>query len=199
MKKISFYVEPFAPSGLFLVIFSWEPCRSTAVLTSVLVHELAHFAAMKMCGGTLESIRITAFGINMGFSLPKTYSEECFVAAAGPIISFVYAYIGCLRGGKFGQEVFVFSLLLGLVNMIPIASFDGSRILKSAIASLCGIDAAEKAANAVSAFFLLVIWVVAVYILFYSGANFALLLFCAYIFIFTVIKKDCNFTDKMLQ
>lgn len=199
MKKVSLYVEPFAPAGLFLVVFSWEPCRSIAVLTSVFVHEMAHFTAMKMCGGALESIRITAFGINMGLSMPKTYAEECFVAAAGPIASFAYAWIGFVRGGAFGDEAYIFSLLLGLVNIIPIASFDGSRILRSIVASILGIDAAEKAVSAVSALFLLAIWVISVYVLFYSGVNFALLLFCAYIFIFTVIKKDCNFTDKMLQ
>ena len=199
MKKISFYIEPFAPAGLFLLLFSRDSFRSIAVLTSVLVHELAHFTAMKMCGGRVESIRVTAFGINLGLSSPKTYVEEVFVAAAGPISSFAYAWIGQVRGGAYGTEVFIFSLLLGLINMIPIASFDGSRIFKATVACLFGVSAAEKAANAASTCFLLVIWVMAIYILFYSGANFALLMFCTYIFIFTVIKRDCNFTDKMVQ
>ena len=51
MKKISFRVEPFAPTGLFLLFFSWESAARAAVIASVLAHELAHLAAAKMCGG----------------------------------------------------------------------------------------------------------------------------------------------------
>jgi Zn-dependent protease len=199
MRKISFYVEPFAPSGIFLLLFSWGVYERAAVIVSVTVHELAHFAAMKLYGGRVESVRLTAFGISLGFSAPKTYAEEIFVAAAGPLASFLCAFMGYVRGGGFGDNVFLFSLFLGIINMIPIASFDGSRIIKSSVAHFFGISAAEKTADALSFSFLFFIWVIAVYILFYSGVNFVLLLFCAYIFVFTVIKKDCNFRDKMIQ
>ena len=49
MKKFSFRVEPFAPAGLFLLFFSWEPAARAAVIASVLAHELSHLAAAKLC------------------------------------------------------------------------------------------------------------------------------------------------------
>lgn len=198
MKKISFRIEPFAPTGLFLLFFSWEAVARTAVISSVLVHELSHLAAAKMHRGSVESVSITAFGIALGFSPPKTYGEEIFTAAAGPAASFLFAALGHARGGAFGREVFVFSLFLGLMNLIPLASFDGSRIVTATLAMLFGEYAAQKASAALSYFFLFLAWVVSVYILFYSGVNFALLIFCAYIFVFTVIKKDCNSRDKVV-
>lgn len=198
MKRFSFYIEPFAPAGLFLLLFSWEPAARTAVIASVLVHELSHLAAAKICGGRTQSLRVTAFGISLGFSPPKTYGEEIFVAAAGPAASFAFALIGKLRGGAFGGEAFVFSLFLGLINLIPIASFDGSRIINAAVSLFFGEAAARRVSAVLSYAFLFLAWVVSVYVLFYSGANFALLLFCAYIFVFTVIKKDCNSCNKVI-
>lgn len=192
MKNHSFRIEPFAPAGLFLLFFSWEPIPRAAVIISVLTHELSHLAAAKICGERVRSVSLTAFGISLGFSPPRSYGEEAFVAAAGPAASFALAALGRARGGAFGGEVFVFSLFLGLLNLLPLASFDGSRMLTS----LCSIAFGERAARAVTSAlsyaFLFLAWVISVYILFYSGANFALLLFCAYIFVFTIVKKDCN-------
>ncbi len=198
MKKFSFRIEPFAPAGLFLLFFSWEPAARAAVITSVLAHELSHLAAAKICGERVESARLTAFGISLGFSPPKSYGEEAFVAAAGPAASFILAYLGRVRGGAFGGEVFVFSLFLGLLNLIPLASFDGSRITSALLSLLFGESAARKATEVLSYAFLFLAWVVSVYIFFYSGVNFALLLFCAYIFVFTVVKKDCNSRNKVV-
>jgi membrane-associated protease RseP (regulator of RpoE activity) len=198
MKKFSFHVEPFAPSGLFLLFFSWDAAARAAVLASVLVHELSHLAAAKIHGERVQCVSLTAFGIALSFSPPKTYGEEIFVAAAGPAASFLFAALGKMRGGAFGGEVFVFSLFLGLMNLIPLASFDGNRIITALLSLVFGESAAAKASLALSYAFLFLAWVISVYILFYSGANFALLLFCAYIFVFTVIKKDCNSRDKVV-
>lgn len=198
MKKFSFRVEPFAPAGLFLLFFSWEPAARAAVIASVLAHELSHLAAAKLCGERVESARLTAFGISLGFSAPKSYGEEAFVAAAGPCASFALAFLGRARGGAFGGEVFVFSLFLGILNLIPLASFDGSRIATALLSLLFGEGAARAVSAVLSYTFLFLAWVVSVYVLFYSGANFALLLFCAYIFVFTVIKKDCNSRRKVV-
>lgn len=198
MKNFSFRVEPFAPAGLFLLFFSWDPAARAAVITSVLVHEAAHLAAAKLCREKVASARLTAFGISLGFSPPHSYEEEAFVAAAGPFASFALAALGRLRGGAFGGEVFVFSLFLGLLNLIPLASFDGNRIISALLSLAFGEGAARAVSSALSYAFLFLAWVVSVYILFYSGANFALLLFCAYIFVFTVVKKDCNSCNKVI-
>ena len=198
MKKISFRIEPFAPAGLFLLFFSWAPAARAAVICSVAVHELAHLAAAKMCGERVRKLSLTAFGITLGFSAPKTYGAEILVAAAGPLASLALALFGNMRGGEFGGEVFVFSLFLGLLNLLPLSGFDGGRIAAALLSILFGESAANAAAEALSFAFLFLAWVISVYVLFYSGANFALLLFCAYIFVFTVIKKDCNSRNSML-
>ncbi len=199
MKKISFYIEPFAPAGLFLLFFSWEPEARVAVVCSVLVHELAHLLAVKICGGKTERVRITAFGISLGFSAPKTYGEEAFVAAAGPAASFAFAALGYFRGGAFGGEALSFSLFLGLINLLPFEGFDGGRIICATLSPLFGERAGAQVCSALAYACLFSAWVLGVYIFFYSGVNFALLLFCAYIFVFTVIKKDCNSANNMIK
>ena len=128
MKKFSFRVDPFAPAGLFLLFFSWEPAARAAVVASVMAHELSHLAAAKICGERVESARLTAFGISLGFSPPHSYGEEAFVAAAGPAASFALALLGRARGGAFGSEVFVFSLFLGLLNLFNGIFLDVSHL-----------------------------------------------------------------------
>ena len=160
---------------------AFAPCGNEAVLWRV------------------ERVRITAFGISLGFSAPKTYGEELFVAAAGPLASFAFAALGHFCGGAFGGEAFSFSLFLGLINLLPFEGFDGGRIIFAAFAFLFGERTGACVCRALSYASLFAAWVIAVYIFFYSGVNFALLLFCAYIFVFTVIKKDCNFARKMVQ
>ncbi len=199
MKKPSFYIEPLAPAGLFLLFFVCEKTARISILSSVLVHEAAHLISAIFCGERVQSVRVTPCGITLGFSAPKTYGEEAFVAICGPMASFAYAVIGFFRGGSFGTEVLLFSAFLGIMNLLPLPSFDGWRVLRAIVASIFGITAAERALHAASMVFLLFAWVLSVYVLFYSGANFALLFFCAYIFAFTVIKKDCIHEQKMIQ
>lgn len=199
MKKPSFYIEPLAPAGLFLLFFVCEKTARISILTSVLVHEMAHLLAALSCGEKTQNVRITPFGITLGFSVPKTYGEEAFVALCGPAASFLYAAFGFFRGGSFGTEVFLFSAFLGIMNLLPFPTFDGWRILRAFTAYFFGTDAAERVLHAVSMVCLFLAWVLSIYVLFYSGANFALLFFCAYIFAFTVIKKDCIREKKMIQ
>lgn len=198
MKKPSFYIEPLAPAGLFVLLFVCEQMVCVSIVTSVLIHEAAHLLAALFCGERTKSVRITPFGISLGFSLPKTYGEEAFVALCGPAASLVYAAFGYFRGGAFGTEVLIFSAFLGIINLLPFPTFDGWRILRALLCRILGFDTAERIMHAISLICLFFAWMISVYILFYSGANFALLFFCAYIFAFTVIKKDCIREKKMV-
>lgn len=199
MKKISFYIEPLAPAGLFVLLFVCESTVRVSIISSVLVHEAAHLLAALFCGEKTKSVRITPFGISLGFTNPKTYGEEAFVAFCGPLASIIYALFGYFRGGAFGTEVLLFSSFLGIMNILPFPTFDGFCILRALLSRIFGCNAAQRVMHAISLVFLFAAWMLSVYILFYSGANFALLLFCAYIFAFTVIKKDCIHEKKMVQ
>ena len=198
MKHPSFYIEPLAPTGLFVLLFVCERMTRVSIITSVLVHETAHLLAALFCGERTKSVRITPFGISLGFSGPKTYVEEAFVALCGPAASLIYAAFGYFRGGAFGTEVLLFSAFLGIMNLLPFPTFDGWRILRALLCRIFGYDSAEKVMHVLSLICLFFAWIISVYVLFYSGANFALLFFCAYIFAFTVIKKDCIREKKMV-
>lgn len=190
-RKPSFYIQPFAPAGLFLLFFAMEAAPRTAIISSVAVHEISHLIAARFCRQMCEKVILTPFGINLGFSPPKTYLREMAVALAGPIASFLFAYIGFLRGGIFGENVFLFSALFGIMNLIPLPSFDGYHAIYAGMAILFGNIVAEKLVGAVSVICLFLVWIISVYILFYSGVNFVLLVFSAYIFAAAVMKKEC--------
>ena len=193
------------------------------IVFALSIHETAHGYAAWKCGDNtaynlgrlslnpakhidlMGTIAMLVFGF--GWAKPVPVNTRNFrnhkrgmaiTAAAGPLASFALAALGRVRGGAFGGEVFVFSLFLGLLNLLPLASFDGSRILRASLSLLFGESAARAISSALAYAFLFLAWIVSVYILFYSGANFALLLFCAYIFVFTIVKKDCNSRKKVV-
>lgn len=192
-KRPSFYINPFAPAGLFLLFFAFGKNERAAVLSSVTVHELSHLVAAYLAGQKCRSVTLTSFGINLGFTPPKTYINEIAIAAAGPFSSLFYAFTGYKCGGAFGYEVFMFSALFGIMNLIPLPSFDGYHILYGALSLLFKESTAQKAVYTVSLICLFIVWMISVYILFYSGINFVLLLFSSYVFAVAVIKKDLPF------
>lgn len=114
MNKHSFYIEPFAPTGLFMLFFVWERTARIAIITSVAVHEAAHLIAALFCGEHIKSVRMTSCGISLGFSNPKSYGEEAFVAICGPLVSFLFAAVGYFNGGAFGEQGVPFLRFWGL-------------------------------------------------------------------------------------
>jgi hypothetical protein len=54
---------------------------------------------------------------------------------------------------------------------------------------ICGAEVCGEISNFFSLLLLAVLWVISLYIFFYSGVNFMLLLFCSYLFSYIVLKK----------
>ncbi len=105
--------------------------QSGSVLPIVLamaVHELAHVAAVRLCGGHVRALtlrfadlRICTDGLG--------YRQELLVALAGPLVNLV-----C--GAALGRRCAAFaaySLLLGLYNLLPVWPLDGGRMVRCAL------------------------------------------------------------------
>lgn len=98
------------------------------ILLAMAVHELAHLAAVRLCGGQVRSLtlcfadlRIRADGLG--------YRQELLVALAGPLVNLV---CGALFGQRFAAFA-AYSLLLGLYNLLPIWPLDGGRMVRCAL------------------------------------------------------------------
>ncbi|MBQ8498033.1 MAG: M50 family metallopeptidase [Clostridia bacterium] len=188
-KHPEFSVHPFAPAGLFLLLFASSPIYAFAVLSSVFLHEMGHAIAALLLRKKILGIRIVPTGINITLSAAASYAEEWLIAAAGPLMNILYAFSASLLPYSVGGTVRSISLLLGGLNLLPLALLDGGRMLNASISSLFGIDTAKRISELSTFVFLGILWTFALYIFFYSGVNFMLLLFCAYLFSYIVLKK----------
>ena len=102
------------------VMFGWLIC--------CLFHELAHTAAIKMFGGEIESLRLTAVGavLELDSRRPLSYKKEAFAALAGPAVNLLLASVcGAMKYYNFSA----INLSLGVLNLLPVMPLDGGRIL----------------------------------------------------------------------
>jgi len=138
--KVSF---GFCAMVLVLAWLDWKIC--VWFLLGVVVHELGHLAALKLCKTNVRKIWFTLNGASIGTDR-LDYRKEIVCAAAGPLFSFLLGF-AVLR---FVPELALISLMLGMVNCLPIHPLDGGRILKSILLLRCSPQTAEKAMRIVS-------------------------------------------------
>lgn len=140
----------FLPSlfWIFLIFAFDTPSIAITTLICAVIHEAGHIIALyvlKKSGrisSSLTGLRISDFGV-------LRYGEELTVAAAGPAVNLLFFLFSLpfsnLANGYIG--IFgVINLLTAISNLLPIESYDGSRILRC----LLSIFGREKTADVLS-------------------------------------------------
>lgn len=191
--KIRFSVHPLAAAGIFVVCALMPPERSFGALAAVLVHEAAHLFAGRSAGLSLRGVKLMPFGISFEMSAPRSYVEQIFVCAAGPVMNFTVCAL--ISSGVFPKsaacaELFAFSMAMAAVNTIPIRQLDGGEILFATCSLLFGNAVSERILDITSAVFTSLVWLTGVYIFFYDSENMALLAFSAFLFVAGFINSD---------
>ncbi len=155
-------------------------------LLAAFLHEMGHLAAAKLLHIPLGSLQLDLLGARMEVKgRMLSYGEEFLLCAAGPLVSlFAAAAAGLLWQYSQAAEWFsCASLLLGLLNLLPIRSFDGGRMLDSFLMLFLSQRAVQTLTRAISFLFLFLLWAVAVYFLLRVGDG--LSLFCFSMSLFT--------------
>ena len=188
-RTLRISVHPFAAAGLFLLLFASPRAYAFGVLSSVLLHELGHTAASLLFHKRPLAVRLMPTGINIALPPASSYTQEFLIAAAGPLMNLLYAAVcGYLPYG-IGGTVRGVSLLLGTLNLLPLAPLDGGRMLAAVLTPLFGSGISGAISDFCSLILLALLWVLSLYVFFYSGVNCALLLFCCYLFSYIILKK----------
>lgn len=174
------------------------------------VHELGHLAAAKILK---IKIRELSFDIAGAKIVPacqiNSYRSEFFLCGAGPIASILLFGISSnllkIRGAEIDIPYLytlmnegivsinsvlifscIFSLLQATVNLIPISSFDGGRMLNAIITYFRGEKTGETVSEIITFVFALILWMASVYLLIKAGQGLSLFSFslCMFLKIF---------------
>ena len=135
------------------------------------------------------SVRIVPTGISILLPPASSYAEDFLISFAGPLMNLLYALLCGFLPYGIGGTVRSVSLLLAFLNLLPIAPLDGGRILSSVLSPLFGAEFSARISEIFGLLLLALLWILSLYVFFYSGVNFMLLLFCAYLFSYLVLKK----------
>ena len=96
-----------------------------AVTISIAVHEYCHYLAVRLCGGHIYAMEISAFGLNMRTS-SLSPGKELFCALAGPVGGIIL-FVLSIRMPRLA----LCALIHSAYNLIPLYPMDGGRAVQN--------------------------------------------------------------------
>ena len=159
-----------------------------------MIHELGHLAAAVACGVRIAGMRLDLFGARLELPGLLSYRQELLVALGGPAANLLTAAVlfrawtacGCPVCGA-SPSLSGWALVLGVllpaslglcaVNLLPVATLDGGRILSCLLSLTLGADVARRVLRLLSLFLLTLLWLLSVYALLRAGQFLSLFVF----------------------
>lgn len=168
---------------VFIVLLDFSPFVFLIIAAAV-IHELGHLIAMLICNVKMECITVYPFGLDIHTSSQaKSYKHEIFIKSAGILINiiallFCIPFIDNLYVSFFALSNIIFAIL----NIMPISSLDGGGMLENFLLMYIDPLSVNKVMKIVSFIFIIILWIFAMYMLFYTNYNFSLFAMSLYLF-----------------
>lgn len=185
-------------SGGFVLCFSTMCFLASSqflliTLIAALVHEAGHLLAIMGTGGKIRELRLESTGAAIIYDGSRmSYIAELLTALAGPVFSFLLAYISARLGisrGEFWFTLSGVSLVLCAFNLLPASALDGGRVLYMTLAHFTGTETAEKICFLTSCLVSLGVILPGLWLLMKTGWNFTLLVSGIWLLLGTAIVK----------
>lgn len=116
----------------FLVLLAALWCADASgvlplFLLAAAVHECGHLLVIRLSGGTVHKLCLTACGAVLRCSLPPSPCSRAAICLAGPAASFALTAIANEVGA---YRLAGASALLGLFNLLPLPPLDGGMAIR---------------------------------------------------------------------
>jgi stage IV sporulation protein FB len=113
-----------------------------------------------------------------------SYGKEIILAAAGPLTNLL-CFALCLVSDAKSETAELFklaSLVLAILNLLPISELDGGRIVYCTLASSFSVECAKRVVDALSFAIIFSLWTLSVYLILRLGASLSLFVFSCFLF-----------------
>ena len=156
---------------------------------------MGHVVAMTL---SKEPVRNISFGlVNIGITsenCEENFEKNIFIFASGPLVNLALAFCFFIFYNFSGTFVFktavMQNLFLAGLNLLPISSLDGGKILKIILLKKFDFALAEKISIVISVIFLVPVFVCGFLVLFNFKYNFSLLIIGCYLISYIFCRES---------
>lgn len=153
-------------------------------ISFAVLHELGHLLAMHMANIPPQELSFGILNIEISSPLEQNEKNEVFVFLSGPIVNLILGLI-FLTAYHFSRNyiikiALIQNFVLAFINLLPISSLDGGKILSSIISRKLGLDKTEKIMNILSVIFTLPLFTLGFLVMINSKYNLSVLIIACY-------------------
>lgn len=180
MKRRKFLIQPMTLIFLLGTLLTDRSGIGVLTMSAALLHEGGHLLAAKCMNIPLRNIRLDFLGARLDVAGRMiSYSEEWLLCAAGPITSLLCSALAAPLW-HVSQYAVIFScasLILGLLNLLPIRTFDGGRMTECFLLAFLSQETTTKIMRGCTFLLLFLLWASAIYFLLRANDGLSLLCF----------------------
>ncbi len=194
--KVKINISFFFALSLAFVLSRKNAETITVLMFSAFFHELAHLFAIIYFKELPKKIIVGIFGIEIrrAGNVRLSYTQECIVSLAGPLMNLflaaVFFVLSSFAGSVNPLSPALINLSLAALNLLPIMPLDGGRFFYFLLCAKRSEQEALKIAEKAALITLFPLSVLGFTVLIRSGYNFTLLAVCVYLsFLFVMQKK----------
>ncbi len=112
-------------------IFAW--------LLAITIHELSHYAALRLCGQSVYHVHVDIHAVQMQ-TAALTHWQTVFCALAGPVGGFMLLAVAPIF-----PRAALCAGFQSVYNLMPIFPLDGGRALHGLLSAFCSVSVADHA------------------------------------------------------
>lgn len=181
------------PAALIAAEILLEPADiALPFILAAAIHELGHLVAARLLKISLRSLDIGPLGATIRVREGLiSYKKEWLLCFAGPLFNLLSAAAVALNlHGEFSRLFCPISVMIALLNLLPLSGFDGGRMLAAAVGYAAGPSVAARTVSLTSFVTVVGLWLFSVYLLIRFGASLSLFVFTASVFYRIFIEKE---------
>ena len=189
-KSPSIFGYGIAAVSLLVVPFPWI----IAWFVAVIVHELGHYIALKLCGVQIYRLRMSSSGLQME-TASMTNRQELLCSIAGPISG-----LSLLFFSKICPRIAICATIQSIYNLLPIYPLDGGRCIRCILQMTCKDDMCIRIEDWLRVGCCFVIGVFSCHCIWYWKLGLLpILLVTGFIFKRGIIKTPCKAAEQIVQ
>ena len=184
--------------AMITLIFVMDKSYTAIIgLISAFIHEIGHLIAIYLTKGKIKQVTFGLINVDIvkeDYTLNSNIKNELLIFSSGPLINFIIALIFGFLNTTNNSELYKLisyqNIFLGIVNLLPINSLDGGKILESILSRKLEYNLSERILSITSFIFLVPLCTLGILVLIKSKYNFSLLILGCYLISYILIGEN---------